>query len=88
MRAYVDGGNTIIDANDIKEVILYKSEVPNSKVSVIEIDKSLSSTTNIKIANSQSVHSIEFRDNHMTVWHYYQIGSGKKAEYNEVVEYV
>ena len=33
--------------------------------------KSLSSTTSVKIVNSQSVHSIEFRDNHMTVWHYY-----------------
>ena len=86
MRAYVDGGNNI--PNDIKEAILYKSGVPNSKVSVIEIDKSLSSTTSIKIANSQSVHSIEFRDNHMTVWHYYQIGSGKRVEYNVVVEFV
>ena len=88
MRAYIDGGNNILDANDIKEAILYKSGVPNSKVSVIEIDNSLSSTTSVKIANSQSVHSIEFRDKHMTVWHCYQIGSGKRVEYNEVVEFV
>ena len=88
MRAYVDGGNNIFDANNIKKTILYKSRVPNSKVSVIEIDKSLSSTTSVKIANIPSVHSIEFRDNHMTVWHDYQIGSGKRVEYNEVVEFV
>ena len=42
----------------------------------------------VRIANSQSVNSIEFRDNHMTVWHYYQIRSGKRVEYNEVVEFV
>ena len=88
MRAYVDGGNNILDANDIKEAILYKSGVLNSKMLVIEIDKSLSSTTSVRIANSQSVNSIEFRDNHMTVWHYYQIRSGKRVEYNEVVEFV
>ena len=39
MRTYVDEGNNILDANDIKEAILYKSGVPNSKVSVIEIGK-------------------------------------------------
>ena len=37
MRAYVDGGNNILDANDTKEPILYKSGVP---ISLIEIDKS------------------------------------------------
>ena len=84
MRACVDGGNNILNANDIKSAILYKSGVPNSKVSVIEIDKSVSSTTSVKIANSQSIHSTEFSDNHMTVWHYYQIGSGKRVEYSEV----
>ena len=84
MRAYVDGGNNIQNANDIKSAILYKSGVPNANVSVIDIDKSVSTTTNVKIASSQSIHSIQFNDEHMTVWHYYQIGNGKTVKYSEV----
>ena len=28
--------------------------------------------------------SIQFNDDHMTVWHYYQIGNGKIVKYSEV----
>lgn len=81
MRAYVDAGNDLLDASDVKSAIEYQGGVPNAKVSVIEIDKSRTEVTNVKIPNSQSIHSVRFYNDHMVVWNYYGIGPGKRVGY-------
>ena len=50
--------------------------VKNSKVSVIETDSSQNELETQSIENISHYHSVEFQDNTIRFWNYYQVGSG------------
>ena len=50
--------------------------VKNSKVSLIEIDSSQNELETQSIENISHYHSVEFQDNTIRFWNYYQVESG------------
>ena len=58
--------------------------VKNSKVSVIEIDSSQNELETQSIENISHYHSVEFQDNTIRFWNYYQVGSGIPVDINPV----
>jgi hypothetical protein len=81
MAAYVNSGNDLKSAQDIRKALLYRGERKNYKVYVIEIDREKCFLPSIKIADVQSIHSVKFEENCMTLWMFFDIGNGKIEDY-------
>lgn len=84
MNRFVNSGKDVISAEDIKSAILFHGGPDNVKVSVAEIDKTECSLEQSKIPNIQSFHSIEFEDNGMRFWQYFDVGEGQFIPYSEL----
>jgi hypothetical protein len=80
MRAYVDSGNNIECANDIKRALHYMGGI-KGRVSVIAITKEITELSASKIPNISQYHSIQFDEDGMTFWPYFNIGVGEKITY-------
>ena len=56
----------------------------NSKVAVAQINNAAMNVTGPKIPKISNYHSIEFKEDNMKMWRYYQIGEGISQEYNNL----
>ena len=80
IRKYVDEGNNLISANDIRKA-LCTSNLINTKVSVVSFNKGL--LTGTKIDKISSYHSYEISEsNSITAWRYYNLGQGVKTKFD------
>ena len=84
MNRYINSGKDVISAEDIKNAILFHGGRGNVKVSVAEINKSECSLEQSKIANMQSFHSVQFENNGMKFWQYFNVGNGQFIPYSEL----
>ena len=80
LRSFIDAGNDVMNAEDVYEGLHYGFGMKNTKVAVAKIEKVTLSGQ--KIRNITDYHSIEFRDDHMVMWKYYNIGNGIVQTYN------
>ena len=85
LRSYVDSGNDLLTAEDLHKSLHYGYGMKNSQVAVAEINPKDVVLEGPKIPNINNYHSFEFHENHMKMWRYYQIGSGKIQEYSKVL---
>ena len=53
-------------------------------MSVVEMDKSECSLEQSKIPNIQSFHSVQFEDNGMKFWQYFNVGNGQFIPHSEL----
>ena len=74
LRSFIDAGNDVMNAEDVYEGLHYGFGMKNTKIAVAKIEKVTLSGQ--KIPNITDYHSIEFRDEHMVMWKYYNIGNG------------
>ena len=81
LNAFINSGNDCMSANDIKNGVLFLSGSKDSKVSVVEIDKSKTVMQECKILNISTMHSIAFQQDSMSMWQYYDCGDGKVIKY-------
>ena len=58
--------------------------VKNSEVSVIEIDSSQNELETQSIENISDYHSVDFEDNTISFWNYYQVGSDTPVDIKPV----
>ena len=80
IRKYVDEGNNLISANDIRKA-LCTSNLINTKVSVVSFNKGL--LTGTKIDKISSYHSYEISEsNSITALRYYNLGQGVKTKFD------
>ena len=80
IRKYVDEGNNLISANDIRKA-LCTSNLINTKVPVVSFNKGL--FTGTKIDKISSYHSYEISEsNSITAWRYYNLGQGVKTKFD------
>ena len=84
MTKYVSAGKDIISADDLKRAILFRGSPENAKVSVVEINKQDCEIEQSKIQNIQSFHSIQFEEDGMRFWHYFDIGIGQLVPYADI----
>ena len=72
---YLNAGHDIQIVQDVKNSLLFMRAVKNSEVSVIEIDSSQNELETQSIENISDYHSVDFEDNTISFWNYYQVGS-------------
>ena len=81
---YVNAGNDIQSAEDVKKSLLYMNGVRNAKVSVVSVDESLNSVDAQTIDGISKYHSAEFYEDHVKLWNFYNIGAGKNVKMKSV----
>ena len=81
---YLNAGHDIQTVQDVKNSLLFMRGVKNSKVSVIETDSSQNELETQSIENISHYHSVEFQDNTIRFWNYYQVESGIPADIKPV----
>ena len=79
----MNSGKDIISSEDIKNAILFHRG-SWKRQSVVEIDKSERSVEQSEIPNIQSFHSVQFEDNGMKFWQYFNVGNGQFIPYSEL----
>lgn len=84
MRSYVDAGNNVLSASDIHDALHYGSGLKDSKVCVIEINPESVKVEGQKIKNISHYHSVEFKEDKMTFWRYFDVGEGVDVAYSEM----
>ena len=72
---YLNAGHDIQIVQDVKNSLFFMRAVKNSEVSVIEIDSSQNELETQSIENISDYHSVDFEDNTISFWNYYQVGS-------------
>lgn len=65
MRSFVDAGNDILSADDLKQALMYGKGLKNTNVGVAVINSDQSKINGIKIAKVSQFHSISFEKDHM-----------------------
>ena len=83
INSYVESGNDLLNTTDLFNALHYCKGVSNAKVGVIEIDSSQSTLEGQEIQSINSYHSAQFFEDHMKLYRYYEIGSGKVVLYNQ-----
>ena len=74
----------IISADDLKRAILFWGSPENAKVFVVEMNKQNCEIQQSKIQNIQSFHSIQFEDDGMRFWQYFDVGIGQLVPYADI----
>ena len=82
LRSYVDAGNDIVTAEDLRQSLHYGFGMKDTMIGVAQVDNVL--LDGPKIPGLSDYHSIEFQEDHMVMWKYYQIGEGIKQNYNNL----
>ena len=84
MKSYVNSGNDLHNANDIKKGLLYMGGPPCSYIGIAEVSKSSCSLETDTIPGISSYHSYEFAKSSssssqisLKAWKYYNVGVGK-----------
>ena len=78
-RMYVNAGHDITTAEEMKKAMLYEGGISNGHVAVAEMEGGELGALCIPAINN--IHSVEYHENHMTVWRYYGIGKGHEVQY-------
>ena len=84
MTKYVNAGKDIISADDLKRAVLFRGSPENAKVSVVEINRQDCEIEQRKIQNIQSFHSIQFEEDGMRCWQYFDVGIGQLVPYADI----
>ena len=77
MRRYLNEGNNIISASDMKRALDSYGGVKGCRVSVVSVDTSKQEITRHKWTGIQSFYNFEFQRLGIRVWKAYGIGKGK-----------
>ncbi|CAF4483948.1 unnamed protein product [Rotaria sp. Silwood2] len=78
LKAYTNRGGNLINAKSIKEALVESfGNLSGCKTSVIAVDESKCYLPNMKIEGITKYHSVAFNDKSITLWQYFDIGSGK-----------
>lgn len=78
--------NKITNAIELVEAIFSNGRPKNTKMCVINIDKSLAALENIqKIVNISFYHSVEFKTDGAFYREFYEIGNGKFYKYSGIM---
>ena len=81
---YLNASHDIQIVQDVKNSLLFMRAVKNSEVSVIEIDSSQNELETQSIENISDYHSVDFEDNTISFWNYYQVGSDTPVDIKPV----
>ena len=73
-----------ISADDLKRAILCRGIPENAKVFLVEINKQDCEIEQSKIQNIQSFHSIQFEEDGMRFWQYFDVGIGQLVPYADI----
>ena len=82
MRYFVDEGNDILTAEDFYKALV-NSNMKNTKVSAVSLQKNECEVDGDKIVNISNYHSIEFNREGMKLWQYCAIGSGNFQSFSK-----
>ena len=75
IKSYINAGNDLINVIDLHKALQYGNGVQNAKCGIIEIDSKKSRIQNVvRIANISNYQSVQFKENEMIFWRYFNIG--------------
>ena len=83
INGFVNSGNNIKEAKDVYDALHHGNGIKNSQVSVIEINSAKSILVGTDIPSITAYHSIQFYEDHMKLYRYWNIGPGKIFRYND-----
>ena len=83
LRSNVDAENYILTAEDIHKSLHYGFGMKDSKVAVAQINNAEIEIAGTKITKLSNYHPIQFKEDHMMLWRYYDIGQGVKQIYGK-----
>ena len=81
----MDAGNDAISANDIFKALKFAKGMKNTKTGVVEIDSSKSILEGKTIPDFSQFHSVEYFDDGMRFWWYFDVGEGMFYPYTNVL---
>lgn len=82
LNAYINSGNNVCNAQEMKSGILYRGGPKNLSVSVASVHTKSTLLNFNKIPGISTFHSASVEDNSVTFYKYYGIGAGKIVESN------
>ena len=84
IRSYIDAGNDLMSSLDVFNAMHYGFGVKDAKVCVAEVDSARASITGSKVNSFTSYHSIQFEEDGMRMWRYFNVGKGLHHPYMDV----
>ena len=85
IHSFVDAENDVISANDIIKALQFAKGMKNTKIGLVEIDSSKSILKGKTIPDISQFHSVEFFEDGMRFWQYFDVGEGMFYPYTNVV---
>ena len=84
IRSYIDAGNDLMSSQDVFGVMHYGFGVKDAMVCVAEVDCARASITGSKVNSFTLYHSIQFEEDGMRMWRYFDVGEGIYHPYMDV----
>ena len=82
LRSFVDAGNDLLSAEHVFTGLHYGKGMRNAAVSVIKVKTQ--DLRRDKVIGIQSYHSVEFQEENMVFWKFYDIGEGEPHPYTNL----
>lgn len=84
IRTYLCEGHDLASVKYVYDSLIFKIHMKNAEVSIIEINKEDCFIESVKISCIQSYHYVNFENNEMIFWKYFEIDVGKKVPYSNL----
>ena len=85
VQNYIDNGNNVTSASELKKAIDSNSSLRGVKTFVCKVNENCDFKNDFKFANVTNFHSFVFDIDHMYAFRYYNIGTGKKILYKDLL---
>ena len=88
MNSFVNSGKDIKEAEHFFQALHHGNGIQNSKASIIEINSEESTLVGNKTPGITAYHSVQFFEDHMKLFRYWNIGPGKTVKYEDNCKFV
>ena len=86
LLAYIDQGNNIINANDIKKAVDSISKLEGLICYVCDLMNNIDFKKDFNIKNISYLHSFEYFEDYLIAYKYYNVGTGNKIMYKDLTK--
>ncbi len=86
IQNYIDNGNDVLTAYDLKKAIDSNSSLQGVKTLVCNMNNSLDFKNDFKFPSITNFHSFSYEKDYLLAFRYYNIGTGKKIYYKDLVK--
>jgi hypothetical protein len=85
VQNYIDNGNNVTNASELKKAIDSNSSLRGVKAFVCKVNENCDFKNDFKFQNITNFHSFKYESDHLFAYRYYNIGTGKKIFYKDLL---